>query len=107
ARAQVDMLGRIEVGRARMRTTMRVVVVTSIVFAGGLVVFNRAFLSPYNTAAGQMVLLAVGAIFTGGFGWLRRMAKIETPGRFLDGDDPTAPAMTAVTAPAGAGWGSR
>ncbi len=107
ARAQVDMLGRVEVGRARMRTTMRVVVVTSIVFAGGLVVFNRAFLSPYNTAEGQLVLLAVGAIFTGGFVWLRRMAKIETPGRFLDSDDPTAPAMTAVTAPAGAGRGSR
>ncbi|WP_261570140.1 type II secretion system F family protein [Frankia gtarii] len=107
ARAQVDMLGRIEVGRARMRTTMRVVVVTSLVFAGGLVIFNRSFLAPYSTAAGQLVLLAVGAIFIAGFVWLRRMAKIETPGRFLDGDDPTAPAVTAVTAPAGAGWGGR
>ncbi|MEX5636651.1 type II secretion system F family protein [Parafrankia sp. FMc2] len=106
ARSQVDMLGRIEVGRARMRTTMRVVVVTSIVFAGGLIVFNRPFLDPYGTAAGQLVLLTIGAIFTGGFVWLRRMARIENTGRFLDLDDPTAP-QAAGTAPATAGWESR
>ncbi|MEX5712712.1 pilus assembly protein TadB [Parafrankia sp. FMc6] len=106
ARSQVDMLGRIEVGRARMRTTMRVVVVTSIVFAGGLVVFNRPFLDPYGTAAGQLVLLTIGAIFAGGFVWLRRMARIENPGRFLDLDDPTAP-LAAGTALATAGWESR
>ncbi|WP_322751519.1 MULTISPECIES: pilus assembly protein TadB [unclassified Frankia] len=87
ARAQVDMLGRIEVGRARMRTTMRVVVATSLVFAGGLVVFNRDFLAPYNTAVGQLVLLAVGAIFTAGFVWLTRMSTIRKPVRFLQNDD--------------------
>ncbi|ONH51378.1 pilus assembly protein TadB [Frankia sp. CcI49] len=97
ARAQVDMLGRIEVGRARMRTTMRVVVVTSLVFAGGLVIFNRAFLEPYSSATGQMVLLAVGAIFVAGFVWLKRMSKIENPGRFLRGEE-TAPAEAAVPA---------
>ncbi|TCJ34655.1 type II secretion system F family protein [Parafrankia sp. BMG5.11] len=97
ARAQVDMLGRIEVGRARMRTTMRVVVVTSLVFAGGLVIFNRAFLEPYSTAAGQVVLLAVGMIFVAGFGWLKRMSKIENPARFLQGDEAAA---TAAPVPA-------
>jgi len=106
ARAQVDMLGRIEVGRARMRTTMRVVVVTSLVFAGGLVVFNRPFLDPYSTAAGQLVLLIIGAIFASGFIWLRRMARIENPGRFLDKDDPTAPQAAGMT-PATVGRESR
>ncbi|ORT98529.1 pilus assembly protein TadB [Frankia casuarinae] len=101
ARAQVDMLGRIEVGRARMRTTMRVVVVTSLVFAGGLVIFNRAFLEPYSTAAGQMVLLAVGAIFVSGFVWLKRMSKIENPGRFLRGDE----TATAISQPVSAAVG--
>jgi hypothetical protein len=102
ARAQVDMLGRIEVGRARMRTTMRVVVVTSLVFAGGLVIFNRAFLAPYSTAAGQVVLLAVGAIFVAGFVWLKRLAKIENSGRFLQGDEAAAPtAATPVSAAVG------
>ncbi|KPM53165.1 pilus assembly protein TadB [Frankia sp. B2] len=106
ARAQVDMLGRIEVGRARMRTTMRVVVVTSLVFAGGLVIFNRAFLGPYSTAAGQLVLLAVGAIFVAGFVWLKRMAKMDNPGRFLQKDDPMAP-QAAGAAPATVGRASR
>jgi Flp pilus assembly protein TadB len=97
ARAQVDMLGRIEVGRARMRTTMRVVVITSIVFAGGLVIFNRAFLAPYNSGTGQLVLLVVGAIFVAGFVWLKRMSKIEKPARFLDSDEAaTAPFSTAT-----------
>ncbi len=107
ARAQVDMLGRIEVGRARMRTTMRVVVVTSLVFAGGLVIFNRSFLAPYSSAVGQLVLLAVGAIFVGGFVWLKRMSKMSTPGRLLDGEDPTPLAVSASQAPAGAGWDGR
>jgi hypothetical protein len=105
ARAQVDMLGRIEVGRARMRTTMRVVVVTSLVFAGGLVIFNRAFLAPYSTAFGQLVLLAVGLIFAGGFVWLKRLSKIKNLGRFLEGDD-GAPAP-AVSLPAAVGRVSR
>ncbi|MCM3883131.1 type II secretion system F family protein [Frankia sp. R82] len=96
ARAQVDMLGRIEVGRARTRTTMRVVVVTSMVFAGGLVVFDRAFLAPYSSATGQLVLLCVGAIFIAGFVWLKRMSHINTPARFLVGDEPATPAPAAA-----------
>ncbi|WP_256804635.1 type II secretion system F family protein [Frankia sp. ACN10a] len=107
ARAQVDMLGRVEVGRARMRTTMRVVVVTSLVFAGGLVIFNRSFLAPYSSAVGQLVLLAVGTIFVGGFAWLKRMSKMTTPGRLLDGEDPAPPAVSASQTPAGEGWDGR
>ncbi|WP_235433669.1 type II secretion system F family protein, partial [Protofrankia coriariae] len=110
ARAQVEMLGRIEVGRARMRTTTRVVVVTSIVFAGGLVLFNRPFLAPYGTAAGQLVLLAVGVLFTVGFVWLARMSRIRQPARFLQGDGGTTTTSTPAGLPAGsgggAGWGA-
>ena len=101
ARAQVDMLGRVEVGRARMRTTMRVVVLTSLIFAGGLVLFNRSFLAPYSTAAGQLVLLAVGAIFAAGFVWLKRMSSVQSPARFLEGDEATDTSMGAVSAAGG------
>ncbi len=96
ARAQVDMLGRVEVGRARMRTTVRVVVLTSLLFAGGLVVGNRAFLAPYDTAAGQLVLLLVGAIFTAGFVWLQRLSKMTAPGRFLHNPDAPSHAVGAA-----------
>ncbi|WP_238437138.1 MULTISPECIES: type II secretion system F family protein [unclassified Frankia] len=105
ARAQVDMLGRIEVGRARMRTTMRVVVATSLTFATGLVIFNRPFLHPYNTATGQLVLLAVGAIFVGGFGWLRRMSTINVEVRMFTTDpDPVAAPAAVLPASTVGGW---
>jgi len=83
AREQVQMRQRVEAGRARARTTMRVVVITSLSFAGGLVLFNSTFLEPYDTVPGQLVLLVVGAIFTGSFSWLRRLARLDGPERFL------------------------
>ncbi|MER7877692.1 type II secretion system F family protein [Streptomyces solisilvae] len=83
ARAQVQMRQRVDAGRTRMRTTVRVVVATTLVFAGGLILLNPAFLSPYDSATGQLMLLLIGAIFTVGFAWLRRMARIEEPERFL------------------------
>ncbi|WP_208882437.1 type II secretion system F family protein [Streptomyces armeniacus] len=83
ARAQVQMRQRIEASRARMRTTVRTVMATTLTFAGGLTVLNAEFLRPYDTAAGQLMLLVVGAIFAGAFVWLRRIARIEEPQRFL------------------------
>ncbi|WP_416968271.1 type II secretion system F family protein [Streptomyces sp. 4F14] len=83
ARAQVEMRHRIEAGRARIRTTQRVVVVTTFTFVAGLILLNPAFLTPYDTAAGQFVLLLIGALFTAAFIWLRRIARIEEPERFF------------------------
>ncbi|MER5299695.1 type II secretion system F family protein [Streptomyces lasiicapitis] len=83
ARAQVAMRQRVDAARARTRTTLRVVVTTTLCFAGGLVVLNPTFLNPYDTAAGQLVLLCIGALFTAAFAWLRRLTRIEGPGRFL------------------------
>lgn len=83
ARAQVEMRQRVEASRARARTTMRVVVSTTLLFAGGLVLFNPVFLTPYDTPAGQLVLLLIGALFAVAFAWLHRLARIEQPERFL------------------------
>ncbi|MEV0318133.1 type II secretion system F family protein [Streptomyces sp. NPDC050658] len=83
ARAQVAMRQRVDAARARTRTTMRVVVTTTVSFAGGLVLLNPAFLRPYNTWAGQLVLLGIGALFGTAFHWLRGLARIEGPERFL------------------------
>lgn len=83
ARAQVNMRQRIEASRARMRTTVRTVVATTLVFAGGLTVLNGEFLHPYDTAMGQLMLLAIGVVFAIAFTWLRRIARIEEPQRFL------------------------
>lgn len=85
ARAQVEMRHRVEAGRTRTRTTMRVVVITTLTFAGVLILFNPQFLTPYNSMTGQLILLLIGALFTVAFMWLRRMARIEEPDRFFTG----------------------
>ncbi|MGW7514141.1 type II secretion system F family protein [Streptomyces sp. NPDC054796] len=98
ARAQVQMRQRVEAGRARMRTTVRVVVATTLTFAGGLMVLNPDFLSPYDSAVGQLMLLGIGAIFTAAFTWIRRIARIESPQRFF-GDDTFSSAPPTSTTP--------
>ncbi|GLY68749.1 type II secretion system F family protein [Amycolatopsis taiwanensis] len=74
AREQAAMRMRVETGRARTRTSVRVIVATTLAFAAGVVVFNRAYLDVYNTLTGQLVLLIIGGLFAAGFAWLARIA---------------------------------
>lgn len=83
AREQASMRMRVEAGRARTRTSVRVVVITTLAFAIGLVLLNRGYLAPYNSAFGQIMLLLVGALFTAAFAWLARIASLREPERFL------------------------
>ena len=83
AREQVSMRLRVEAGRARTRTSVRVIVATTLIFAAGLVVLNRGYLAPYDGAFGQIMLLAVGALFAVAFAWLARIARMSEPERFL------------------------
>lgn len=83
AREQASMRMRVEAGRARSRTSVRVIVGTTLVFAVGMVLLNRGFLSAYDSAAGQIVLLGLGVLFTLGFTWLTRIAALPEPTRFL------------------------
>ncbi|MBB5890629.1 type II secretion system F family protein [Kutzneria kofuensis] len=83
AREQASMRMRVEAGRARTRTSVRVVVITTLVFAIGLVLLNRGYLAPYDSAFGQIMLLLVGALFTAAFAWLARIVRLREPERFL------------------------
>ncbi|MFD4560508.1 type II secretion system F family protein [Streptomyces sp. NPDC058469] len=96
ARTQVEMRQRVEASRARTRTTVRVVVTTTLVFAGGLVLLNPVFLEPYDTATGQLVLLLIGTVFSTAFAWLNRMSRIEQPERFLAPRQPTGGSADAI-----------
>jgi len=87
ARDQATMRLRVEAGRARSRTSVKVVVGVTAGLALGLAVLNRSYLSPYDTALGQLVLLLVGAMFTGAFVWLSRMTRPNAPERFLAARD--------------------
>ena len=86
AREQATMRLRVEAGRARTRTSVRVIVSVTAGLAFGLAVLNRTYLQPYNSALGQLVLLAVGGMFAAAFAWLARMARPATPQRFLVGE---------------------
>ncbi|OKJ96474.1 type II secretion system F family protein [Amycolatopsis sp. CB00013] len=90
AREQAAMRMRVETGRARTRTSVRVIVATTLAFAAGVVLFNRAYLDVYNTATGQLILLLIGSLFTAGFAWLARIATGGRQPRVLALDTPEA-----------------
>ncbi|MFE1411350.1 transcriptional regulator [Streptomyces sp. NPDC058746] len=62
-REQVSMRLRIDAGRARVRTSVRVITLTTLGMAVGLIVLNRSYLQPYSTSFGQLMLAVVGALF--------------------------------------------
>ncbi|WP_197043468.1 type II secretion system F family protein [Saccharothrix sp. NRRL B-16314] len=101
ARGQASMRMRVEAGRARTRTSVRVIVGTTLTFAVAVVLLNRGYMGAYDSAAGQIVLLGIGALFAAGFAWLNRIARIAQPDRFLSTayqDPATSPAQVLVTA---------
>jgi Flp pilus assembly protein TadB len=83
ARDQAALRLRTAAGRARTRTAVRAVVGVVLSMAIGLLLFSRAYLAPYSSALGQVVLLVVAGIFTGAFAWMARIARGPTPLRFL------------------------
>ncbi len=83
ARAEASMRLRVDAGRSRARTAVRVVTGTTVGFALLLVVFSRDFLSPYDDALGQAWLMVVGLLFSGAIWKLDQMAEIPGPPRLL------------------------
>lgn len=86
-REQVAMRTRIETSRSRTRTTVRIIVGTTLGLAAVLAVLSRDYLAVYNTATGQLVLLMAGTLFACAFAWLRRIAEVAQPPRVLAGSE--------------------
>ena len=84
-REQAKMRMRVETGRTRTRTATRVITLFTMGVALVLVLFNRGYLEPYDSALGQLVLAVVGGCFGGSFWWLAIMGKAAAPERFLVG----------------------
>jgi tight adherence protein B len=70
---------RVVAARARVRTSARVITVTTLAMAVGLALLNRDYLAPYNTLLGQLILLAVGGLFAVGFLGLNRLGRDPRP----------------------------
>jgi hypothetical protein len=83
ARDQATMRLRVEAGRARTRTSVKVIVGATGALVAGLALLDRGYLAPYDTATGQLVLALVGAVFALAFIWLARMTRPAPVGRFL------------------------
>ncbi|MGL5857624.1 MAG: type II secretion system F family protein [Angustibacter sp.] len=82
-RADLDARRRIAAGRASTRRSVQIVVGVTVAFVGGLILFNRGYLEPYTTVAGQVVLATIFGLFAAGFAWMRRLSRFVTPERFL------------------------
>lgn len=82
-RETVRMRLRVETGRARTRSSVKVVTSVTVLFSVGIVVFNPAYVEAYRTPVGQLVLVAVALFFAGAYWWLARSSRPSTTGRFL------------------------
>lgn len=99
ARDRATLLGRTSASRARVRSSVRIITAVTAVMAIGMAVFNRDFLTPYDTVAGQAVLALVGAVWGVAFVWLARLARPPRSPRFLaHGQRPRSSAARAATA---------
>jgi Flp pilus assembly protein TadB len=87
ARSEVNMRLRVEAGRARTRTSVKVITTATTVFALLLLIFNRDYLHPYDSAIGQAVLALIGVCFGSAFFWLARSLRIDPEERFLRSDE--------------------
>lgn len=87
AREELDVRRKVAAERRSTRRSVQVVVAITLLVAAGLVLFNPTYVEPYTSFAGQFVLFLVIALYTVGLVWLRRLAKIEVPERFLVGGD--------------------
>ena len=81
-RADVRMRLRIEVSRARIRTSARIVIATTIATGAFLYVFSPNLLEAYDTFAGQAWLVFVVGVFAVAAALMRQLAATEYPGRF-------------------------
>ena len=81
-REDVRMRLRVEVSRARIRQSSRIVIGFTVVFMVLLYVFSGDLLRPYDTVGGQVWLGVVAVIF-GAAGWMIAVyGRLETPPRF-------------------------
>ncbi len=82
-RDEVALRLRIETSRASVRSGVRTVLVFSIAFAAALTAGAHAYLQPFDSMAGQGVLLVVGGLYATGLTLMVSLAKPPVPVRLL------------------------
>jgi hypothetical protein len=85
AREQAAMRMRVETGRARTYASSKALVVITFGLAAALLVFAPSFMEPYASLAGQIVLIAIGALFAGSLWALVALGRPVAAPRLLGG----------------------
>ncbi|MEU1900946.1 type II secretion protein F [Nocardiopsis dassonvillei] len=83
AREQAAMLVRVAASRARLRTSTRIIVGTTVGMAALLMAFNPEYLEPFNGFLGQVILAGIGGLWAGALVWLSRMSRFDLGPRVL------------------------
>jgi Flp pilus assembly protein TadB len=83
ARDRVAAELRVHTARASTRSGVRLIAGFSCAFAVVMVLVAHAYLAPFGTATGQLVLAIVGLVDVGGLWLLGRMARPDPPARIL------------------------
>jgi Flp pilus assembly protein TadB len=97
-REELDMRRRIEASRKSIRRSVKLVLLIVLTMMGGLSVFNRTYVEPYNSVLGQLMLLIIAALFSLGVLWLRSLAAESKAERFLvfEADTEREPMVASV-----------
>jgi len=82
-REEVGMRLRVEASRASARSSVRTVVVFSLAFSAALLLLAHAYLSPFGSIAGQLVLAAIGLLYFAGLALMVRMVRPRPGVRLL------------------------
>jgi len=83
ARQTATMRLRVEATRARTYVTTRLIVGITVAITAWLIVFRREYLAPFDTAAGQVMVIVIGATFAIAAVVMQRMARPVEPARLL------------------------
>ena len=83
AREEGRMRTRIWVGRARTRSSVRIISFVVIGFIALLVIFNRDYLSVYSSLEGQVMLSCIFVVVGVALIMLDQFSRIATPQRFI------------------------
>ena len=83
AHDEARMRNRVWVGRARTRTSVRVIAAVVPMMVVAVMMLDRHYFDPYNSSAGQVALLVVGLVFVGSLAAMERLGRIELPARFV------------------------
>ena len=83
AREEGRMRTRIWVGRARTRSSVRIISFVVVSFVSALVVFNRDYLNVYSSFEGQVILSGIFVLFGCSLIMLDQFSRIAAPQRFI------------------------